>query len=177
MKRLLMLTIAATMLVTAVLRRAQQQKFDLSTITCKQFFEYSKDNMTMILMWLDGYYADEDAPPIVDFDKMDENSKKLGEYCAQESEQQHDHRRRRDDWATSASSRRPAFARQEGRLPAFARPRRGQRADQQQQAEQAGEHRQHADAAHHAGVAHLQADPVVAAVGVARPHRDDARQR
>jgi acid stress chaperone HdeB len=34
-----------------------------------------------MLMWLDGYYADEDAPPIVDFDKMAENSKKLGAYC------------------------------------------------------------------------------------------------
>ena len=48
--------------------------------------------------------------------------------------------------------------------------------ESQQQAEQSREHRQHADAAHHAGVAHLEADPVVAPVGVARPHRDDARQ-
>jgi HdeA/HdeB family protein len=43
--------------------------------------EYDKDNLAIMLMWLDGYYADEDAPPIVDFDKMAENSKKLGEYC------------------------------------------------------------------------------------------------
>ena len=34
-----------------------------------------------MLMWLDGYYSEDDAPPIVDFDKMGENSKKLGEYC------------------------------------------------------------------------------------------------
>ena len=39
-----------------------------------------------------------------------------------------------------------------------------------------GEHRQHADAAHDARLAHLQSDPVVAVVGVARAHADDARQ-
>jgi acid stress chaperone HdeB len=33
-------------------------------------------------MWLAGYYSDEDAPPIVDFDKMKTDSEKLGEYCA-----------------------------------------------------------------------------------------------
>ncbi len=42
-------------------------------------------------------------------------------------------------------------------LPAFARPGRGQRSDQQQQAEQPGKDRQHADAAQHGGVAQLQA--------------------
>jgi acid stress chaperone HdeB len=79
MKRMLMVLLGTTMLAAAP---AQAQQVDLSTITCKKFFEYSKDNLSIMLMWLDGYYADEDAPPIVDFDKMGENSKKLGEYCA-----------------------------------------------------------------------------------------------
>ena len=80
MKRTLMLAIAATLWATLP-AQAQKQQFDLSTMTCKRFFEYDKDNLAIMLMWLDGYYADEDAPPIVDFDKMTENSKKLGEYC------------------------------------------------------------------------------------------------
>ena len=80
MKRSLILTIAATLSAT-VPAQAQKQQFDLSVVTCKQFFEYSKDNLAIMLMWLDGYYSDEDAPPIVDFDKMTENGKKLGEYC------------------------------------------------------------------------------------------------
>jgi acid stress chaperone HdeB len=80
MKRCLMLVIAATIGAT-VPAQAQKQQFDLSVVTCKQFFEYNKDNLAIMLMWLDGYYADEDAPPIVDFDKMAANSKKLGEYC------------------------------------------------------------------------------------------------
>ena len=81
MKRSLILMVAAT-LWTTFPAQAQKQQFDLSLITCKQFFEYNKDNLAIMLMWLDGYYADEDAPPIVDFDKMGENSKKLGEYCS-----------------------------------------------------------------------------------------------
>jgi acid stress chaperone HdeB len=35
-----------------------------------------------MLMWLQGYYSDEDASPIVDFDKMMKDAQKLGEYCA-----------------------------------------------------------------------------------------------
>ena len=79
MKYLSTLVIAVALATTAP---AQAEKLDLSTVTCKKFFEYSKDNLAIMLMWLDGYYADEDAPPIVNFDKMGENSKKLGEYCA-----------------------------------------------------------------------------------------------
>ena len=80
MKRLLMLTAAVTF-CTTLSAQAQKQQFDLSTLTCKQFLEYNKDNMALMLMWLDGYYSEDDAPPIVDFDKMGENGKKLGEYC------------------------------------------------------------------------------------------------
>ena len=80
MKRLLMLTVSATLLFTPVASRAQQ--IDLSVITCKQFFDYSKENMMVMMMWLDGYYSEEDAPPVVDFEKMGENMKKLAEYCA-----------------------------------------------------------------------------------------------
>jgi acid stress chaperone HdeB len=81
MKRSLMLTIAATLWATFP-AQAQKQQFDLSTITCKQFFEYNKDNLSLMLMWLDGYYSEADAPPVVDFDTMTENSRKLGEYCS-----------------------------------------------------------------------------------------------
>ena len=81
MKSLLMLTVAATA-CAALPAQAQKQQFDLSIVTCKQFFEYNKENLSLMLMWLDGYYSEDDAPPIVDFDKMGENSKKLGEYCS-----------------------------------------------------------------------------------------------
>ena len=78
MKRLSMLVLATAMLAAAP---ARAEQVDLSTITCKKFFEYNKDNLSIMLMWLDGYYAEDDAPPIVDFDKMTVNAQKLGEYC------------------------------------------------------------------------------------------------
>jgi acid stress chaperone HdeB len=56
-------------------------RLDLSTIKCKEFLTSEKDNIALILMWLAGYYSDEDAPPIVDFDKMKSDGQKLGEYC------------------------------------------------------------------------------------------------
>ena len=78
MRRLLLLVILVA-LGAAVPARAEQ--VDLSTITCKRFFEYSKENVSLMLMWLDGYYKEDDDDPIVDFDKMADNAKKLGEYC------------------------------------------------------------------------------------------------
>lgn len=50
-------------------------------------------------------------------------------------------------------------------LPSLTRPGQRQRADKQKEADESGEDRKHADAAHHAQVAHLEADPVVALEG------------
>jgi hypothetical protein len=49
-------------------------------------------------------------------------------------------------------------------------------ADEQQKTDQSGKDGKHADAAHYAGFAYLQADPIVAVVGVGRVHADDPRQ-
>lgn len=78
MKYLLALT-AAAMLWTAQPARAEQ--LDLSTITCKDFVNSSKENIGLILMWMEGFYTDQNAKPIVDFDKMQSDGRKLGEYC------------------------------------------------------------------------------------------------
>ena len=78
MRRLLILSVAIAMGFTVP---ANAEPIDLSTVTCKKFFDNNKDNLTLLLMWLDGYYKDEDDDPIIDFDKMGENAKKLGEYC------------------------------------------------------------------------------------------------
>ncbi len=78
MKYLLTLS-AAAMLWTAAPARAEQ--LDLSTIKCKEFVNSGKENIGLILMWLEGFYSDQDAKPIVDFDKMASDGQKLGEYC------------------------------------------------------------------------------------------------
>src|SRR5687767_2252026 len=61
---------AAIVLALALATPASAQKLDLSTVSCKQFLESGKENIAFILMWLHGYWTDEDDPPIVDFDKM-----------------------------------------------------------------------------------------------------------
>jgi acid stress chaperone HdeB len=61
---------------------ALAQKVDLSTITCKDFFEGPQDRVSHVVMWLDGYYSDEDAPPIVDFDRMKKRIEELAVFCA-----------------------------------------------------------------------------------------------
>ena len=58
------------------------EKIDFSTTTCKQFMESHKDAIGVVLAWLDGYYRDENDPPIFDTERFEENAKKLGAYCA-----------------------------------------------------------------------------------------------
>jgi acid stress chaperone HdeB len=62
---------------------ARAEKIDLSTMTCKQFMAISKDEMGIILTWLDAYYKEEDDPPVIDTEKFTRNAGKLGGYCAQ----------------------------------------------------------------------------------------------
>ena len=84
MKRLMVLIAAASLWSAAPARAAEQ--LDLSTVKCSQFLQSSKENISLILMWLEGYYAEEDAPPVVDFEQMGENGKRLGEYCGKNPE-------------------------------------------------------------------------------------------
>jgi acid stress chaperone HdeB len=59
---------------------------DLSTWTCKKFLTADKETIGIILTWLDGYYKDEDDPPVIETDKFVENAKKLATYCAEHPE-------------------------------------------------------------------------------------------
>lgn len=58
------------------------QVVDLSTISCKAFLDSSKDTIGSILMWLDAYFRDEDATPVIDFDKLKQKAEKLAAFCA-----------------------------------------------------------------------------------------------
>jgi acid stress chaperone HdeB len=78
--RIFAAAVAVTMLVSANPARAND--IDLSTWTCQHFVTANKDDIGVILAWLDGYYKDEDDPPVIDTTKFVDNAKKLGEYCA-----------------------------------------------------------------------------------------------
>ncbi len=55
---------------------------DLAAWSCNKFMNASKEDVGVILAWLDGYYKDENDPPVIDTTKFVDNAKKLGEYCA-----------------------------------------------------------------------------------------------
>jgi acid stress chaperone HdeB len=55
---------------------------DLSMMTCREFLAADKDEIRIILAWLDGYYKDDQDPAILDTDVLVANLKKLNEYCA-----------------------------------------------------------------------------------------------
>ena len=61
---------------------ASAADIDLSTWTCKKFQTADDDTIKIILTWLDGYYKDQDDPPVIETDSFVENAKKLGEYCS-----------------------------------------------------------------------------------------------
>jgi len=61
---------------------ASATSIDLSTWSCAKFQSADKEDIGVILAWMDGYYRGEDDPPIIDTEKFVANAKKLGEYCA-----------------------------------------------------------------------------------------------
>jgi acid stress chaperone HdeB len=78
----------ATLFAMALLSAspAAAQVLDLSTIKCRDFISSSKENIGLILAWMDAYYKDEDDPPTIDFAEMSKSGERLGAYCAQNPE-------------------------------------------------------------------------------------------
>ncbi len=60
---------------------AGANEIDLSTWTCRQFQSAAREEVTLILAWLDGYYRGEDDPPVIDTNQLDAHAKKLAAYC------------------------------------------------------------------------------------------------
>jgi acid stress chaperone HdeB len=79
MKNLLLLTAAVAVVSFGAPARAQQ--LDLATVTCKDFVKSDQQTIALILMWLEGYYNEDEKKAIVDFGKMKTDGQKLGDYC------------------------------------------------------------------------------------------------
>lgn len=72
--------LAAAILAPAV--PAAAEEIDLSKWTCRQYQAASKENVATIVAWLDGYYKNEDDPPVIDSDDFAGNAQELADYCA-----------------------------------------------------------------------------------------------
>ena len=56
---------------------------DLSMMTCQEFLASNKDEIRVIWAWLDGYYKEEQDPPVINTETMNSNFKKLDDYCSE----------------------------------------------------------------------------------------------
>ena len=62
---------------------AHAQVVDLAATKCKEFLELKQDRVGFILMWLDGYYTDEEDAAVLEPDKLKSKAEKLATFCAQ----------------------------------------------------------------------------------------------
>jgi hypothetical protein len=83
-------TFAAALAVSAALfasaPAAQAQVVNMSKLSCKEFITLKPEAITMLWSWLYGYYADQDADPVVDFDKLVAKGSALAEACKKSPE-------------------------------------------------------------------------------------------
>jgi acid stress chaperone HdeB len=79
-----LLRAAATAIALACATPASAQVLDLSTVKCNEFLSAPKDAIAMVVMWLDGYYSDDDASAVIDFSKVAAKVTKMGEACTKE---------------------------------------------------------------------------------------------
>ena len=77
----LLRALAVGLALTALTAPAQAQVLDLSKTSCRDFLNGGKDGIIIIWSWLYGYYADQDADPIIDFSKVTEKGQALAEAC------------------------------------------------------------------------------------------------
>jgi hypothetical protein len=75
--------LAALAVSTALLATpAQAQVINMSKTSCKELMTSGKEGLLIVWAWLYGYYADQDADPIVDFGKLTAKGQALSEACA-----------------------------------------------------------------------------------------------
>ena len=75
--------LSATVIAAALLLAAPAgaANLDLSTVKCQDFLTAGKDNIAVIITWLDGYYKEENDPPVIDLESFSKNSEKLAKFC------------------------------------------------------------------------------------------------
>ena len=81
MKKVLLTAAAVSMLFAAPFASyATEQDVDVAKITCKEFLE-AKNNMPMMLMWIDGYMSGKSDNTVISDAWMEKLGMHLGTYC------------------------------------------------------------------------------------------------
>lgn len=53
----------------------------MKKLSCEIFNGYNDENRGTIMMWLEGYYTEDDEPAVIDFNEMAGHMAKLLLYC------------------------------------------------------------------------------------------------
>jgi acid stress chaperone HdeB len=73
--------IASVAVLFLLTHQSSAEDMDFSKIKCSDFLSSPKDQISIVLAWLEGYYTKEDAPPIMYSEKVIKDAKALSEYC------------------------------------------------------------------------------------------------
>lgn len=79
----LLITVAAILAAASIAPARAANRLDLNTVKCGEWLDSGKENIGATMAWLDGYYTDDNDPPVIDFDRMEAKAKKLGKFCAE----------------------------------------------------------------------------------------------
>jgi hypothetical protein len=79
--------ITGLLLLAEAAAEDRMEQIGLAGFTCKQFLEMNRDDALIVVGWLQGYYLDEHAPPVVDFARLSVDSVSLANRCAARPDQ------------------------------------------------------------------------------------------
>jgi hypothetical protein len=60
---------------------AQDGKLDLAALTCQKLFEMKREQINIVLAWLQAYHLEDDASPVLDLGKLSADALRLSGYC------------------------------------------------------------------------------------------------
>jgi acid stress chaperone HdeB len=79
--RKLKVAVLSLVLASVSLPASAQLTLDVSKITCDQWVGYKITNPHNIALWLSGYYNAKRGNTVIDPQRLDENARKLQDYC------------------------------------------------------------------------------------------------
>ncbi|MGA7013915.1 MAG: HdeA/HdeB family chaperone [Pseudolabrys sp.] len=75
------LFIATILLVAGSLPSSAQIRVDMNNMTCGNWLGYSPENREFVRYWMSGYYNAAANSNILNYDRLQNNSAKVAEYC------------------------------------------------------------------------------------------------
>ena len=74
--------VAATAVVVASVLPAAAETVDVAAVKCSELATMSKDDGTILIMWLHGYYGGKAGDTTIDFEALGTVAGAIGEGCA-----------------------------------------------------------------------------------------------